>query len=156
MAWLLGGDGDYLGQKAERWKRIGRAVFPHEGEHLVTMHPCGIHWVGSEFCEEPWFSFLGYQSDHGNSDSNLRWLVQGPAATWCRERPPVPVINLDPNYEAFPAYQDRSRFSDREVRRAAYWSLLVSPTAGLTYGHNAIWIWNEIEGVPKTMRASAQ
>jgi hypothetical protein len=27
VVWILGGDGDYRGEKAERWKRIGRAVF---------------------------------------------------------------------------------------------------------------------------------
>jgi hypothetical protein len=35
------------------------------------------------------------------------------------------------------------------VRRAAYWSLLVSPTAGVTYGNNPIWVWPETTEVPE-------
>ena len=35
------------------------------------------------------------------------------------------------------------------MRRAAYWSLLVSPTAGVTYGHNSIWVWAEEPQVPE-------
>jgi len=55
-------------------------------------------------------------------------------------------VNLEPNYEAHPAYQSRQLHGNHHVRRAAYWSLLVSPTAGLTYGHNAVWVWNTEPG----------
>jgi hypothetical protein len=149
VIWLLGGDGDYRGDRAERWRRIGRAVFGEQGHHLVTMHPGGLHWVADEFRRESWFSFTGYQSGHGDSEDDLRWLVHGPPAQeWVKE-PPRPIINLEPNYETHPAYQSRRLFTAAHVRRAAYWSLLLAPTAGVTYGHNAIWPWREERGEPE-------
>jgi hypothetical protein len=90
---------------------------------------------------QPWFDFIGYQSGHGSSDDHLWWLVQGPPATAWATDPPLPVVNLEPNYEMHPSYHIARKFSEYEVRRAAYWSLLVSPPAGVTYGNNPIWVW---------------
>ncbi len=146
--WILGGDGDYRGEKAERWKRIGRAVFGEEPCTPVTMHPQGLHWVAEEFRGEPWYSFIGYQSGHGDNDDHLRWLTQGPPAQEWFKAPPRPVINLEPNYEGHLSYHSRQRFTDKEVRRAAYWSLLVSPPAGITYGHHSIWPWMRQWAIP--------
>jgi hypothetical protein len=39
------------------------------------------------------------------------------------------------------------------VRRASYWSLLVSPPAGVTYGSNEIWVWGE-EALPAPNHAN--
>jgi hypothetical protein len=58
-------------------------------------------------------------------------------------------VNLEPNYEDHPSYHIGRTFTDREVRRAAYWSLLVSPPAGVSFGHNAIWVWGERPEVPE-------
>ncbi|MBN1642192.1 MAG: DUF4038 domain-containing protein [Anaerolineae bacterium] len=149
VIWFLGGDGRYKQDRAERWKRIGRAVFGTRHDRLVTMHPCGQSWVGPEFRGEPWFDFIGYQSGHGSSDEHLRWLVNGPPASAWGNEPVLPVVNLEPNYEAHPSYHIARAFTDREVRRAAYWSLLVSPPAGVSFGHNSIWVWPEGLEVPE-------
>ena len=142
VPWLLGGDGHYQNMGVDRWKHIGRAVFCTGHNRLVTLHPCGLNWVGEEFRDEDWYDFIGYQSGHVDADKDLVWTAQGPAATcWDRE-PRLPVINLEPNYEAAKGYAHKTVFTDYHVRRAAYWSLLASPTAGLTYGHDAIWNWN--------------
>lgn len=147
VIWLLGGDGRYLKDAAylERWRQIGRQVFAEPRDRLVTLHPCGLSWIDQEFGREPWFDFVGYQSGHGDGEKDLRWLVEGPPARqW--EAANKPVVNLEPNYEAHPAYQSRQPHNAHHVRRAAYWSLLVSPPAGVTYGHNAIWVWNREPG----------
>ncbi len=149
VVWIVGGDGHYQGEKSERWKRIGRQVFGQRHDRLVTMHPCGQSWVADEFRGEPWFDFVGYQSGHGDSPDHLRWLAMGPPATDWLTEPARPIVNLEPNYEAFPAYYGKRPFTDREVRRAAYWSLLVSPPAGLSFGHNAIWVWAEGPALPE-------
>ena len=149
VVWLLGGDGHYGGRRAAKWCKVGRGVFGDRHDRLVTIHPCGQSWVAKEFRDEPWLDFVGYQSGHGTSVGNLRWLVQGPPARGWQGEPPRPVVNMEPNYEAIPSYQTRRKITDREVRRAAYWSLLVSPTAGLTYGHNSIWIWASKPEVPE-------
>ena len=43
---------------------------------------------------------------------------------------------------------DRHRITAGEVRAAIYWSLLVSPTAGVTYGSMGIWDWEPRPQVP--------
>ncbi len=146
VAWLLGGDGNYQLMGVDRWRRIGQAVFATGHDRLATLHPCGTNWVGEEFRNEDWYDFIGYQSGHGDGEKDLRWLTAGPPATcWDRE-PRLPVVNLEPNYEIAIGYHHHTVFTDYHVRRAAYWSLLLSPAAGLTYGHDSIWNWNFATG----------
>lgn len=142
VIWFLGGDGNYTGDNAETWKRIGRKVF-HEDQHrLATMHVRGRSWIGKEFRDEPWFDFIGYQSGHGDDEKTFRWFNQGPPSTEWDNKPALPVINTEPNYEAHNGYTHRRVHNDHSVRRAAYWSLLVSPTAGVTYGGQGVWGWH--------------
>jgi hypothetical protein len=146
LLWLLGGDGPYQEIGVDRWKRIGRAVFGDRHDRLVTLHPCGLNWVGEEFRGEKWYDVIGYQSGHGDADGDLRWLVSGPPAGEWDHESALPVVNLEPNYESARGYQHKTTFTDYHVRRAAYWSLLVSPAAGVTYGHDTIWNWNAQTG----------
>ncbi len=139
VIWFLAGDSDYRGEKAERWKKIGRAVFGNSPARLATMHPGGQQWVADEFRHEPWFSFNGYQSGHGDSDETMRWLTEGPPSRDWKTEPHLPFINLEPNYEGHKGYTHRKPFD--AVRRAVYWSLLVSPPAGVSYGAHGIWSW---------------
>ncbi|HUU13887.1 MAG TPA: DUF4038 domain-containing protein, partial [Terriglobia bacterium] len=141
VIWILAGDSDYRGEKAERWKKIGRAVFGDAPERLATMHPGGQQWVADEFRHEPWFSFNGYQSGHGDSDEAMRWLTDGPPSRDWKTEPHLPFINLEPNYEGHKGYTHRKPFDAHAVRRAVYWSLLVSPPAGVSYGAHGIWSW---------------
>jgi hypothetical protein len=148
VIWILAGDSDYRGERAERWRRIGSAVFGDHPARLATMHPAGKTWVGGEFRSEPWYSFIGYQSGHGDSDADLRWLTEGPPSQQWRAAPVLPIINLEPNYEGHRGYTHRKPFDAHAVRRAAYWSLLVSPPAGVSYGAHGIWSWELSPEVP--------
>jgi hypothetical protein len=149
IVWILNGDGDYRAEKAERWKKIGRAVFGDRPQRLATVHPSGLHWVGDEFRNEPWLSFIGYQSCHYHSPEAYRWHVEGPPAREWNKVPPLPVINLEAHYEAINSLDKAKKsFDDRDVRRASYWSLLVSPPAGITYGAHGIFSWQLSRGFP--------
>lgn len=157
VVWILPGDGVYTGPKAERWQRIGRAVFGDTPQALVTLHPSGMQWNIVEFQNETWWNIIGYQSCHFGDDQSLLWLVTGPPATeW--GSPPRPIINLEPSYEGHidiaqvlthgPPFDDVDwdkfdRFDAHAVRRAMYWSLLVSPTAGVSYGGHGVWGWDD-------------
>ncbi|MDP8245107.1 MAG: DUF4038 domain-containing protein [Candidatus Hinthialibacter antarcticus] len=140
--WFLAGDGEYRKEKAGPWRRIGRAVFGDNHHRLATMHPAGSHWVADEFRNEKWFSFLGYQSGHGDSDGNYKWTFAGPASKEWKNQPPRPIINIEPNYEGILAYQSKKPHPALHVRRASYWSLLCAPPAGITYGAHGIWGWH--------------
>lgn len=149
VAYILGGDGHYYGEKAGRWQRLGRAVFPDAGHPPVTIHPCGCNWVVEEFHGEPWLDFHGYQSGHGDSTGELTWHLQGPPVRPWEVAPVKPLLNQEPMYEAHPSYRDQHKFGDQEVRRAIWWSLLLAPTAGVTYGHNWIWPWAVAPQLPE-------
>ena len=148
VIWILAGDGDYQNEEAERWKRIGEAVFGDNPSRVVTIHPAGQKWVGAAFANEPWFGLIGYQSGHSDASQQLRWLWQGPPSTEWTANPVHPIINLEPNYENHMNFNSHLRFDAHAVRRAAYWSLLCSPPAGVTYGAHGIWSWETRPAVP--------
>ncbi len=148
--WLLGGDGKY--PDVDRWRQIGRGVFPAGesdgggvGRGPVTLHMAGRNWAFAPFAEEPWFDFVGFQSGHGAADDDLKWLTRRRAAAEWPDLP-MPLVNLEPNYEAIPAYKTGELHDAAHVRRAAWWSLLIAPPAGVAYGHHAGWVWNEQTG----------
>jgi hypothetical protein len=143
VVWVLAGDGDYRGVKADRWRRIGRAVFGCEPHAPVMLHPAGMQWNAAEFRDEAWLDMLGYQSGHGDDQETFRWLVSGPPATDWKNPPARPIINLEPPYEDHIAHHSQTRIAADFVRRAMYWSLLVSPTAGVSYGGHGVWGWDD-------------
>jgi len=149
VLWLLGGDGDYRGEKAERWKKIGQMVFPAGRRHRpVTLHPRGTQdpWPGLK--DEPWLDFFMYQSGHGSDAKKWRWnATQGMAVGWKME-PARPVIDGEINYEAHVDYHSKRPIGEAQVRRAAYYSLLAGPPAGVTYGAHGIWPWIRKPEVP--------
>jgi hypothetical protein len=143
VAWILPGDGDYRGERAERWKRIGRDVFGRGGHAPVILHPGGMHWVLQEFLNESWIDVHGYQSGHGDDDRTLQWMTSGPPTTGWTIEPRRPFINLEPPYEHHLAYQSKQPIPAEFVRRAVYWSLLNAPIAGTSYGGHGVWGWDD-------------
>ena len=107
VIWILAGDGDYRGERAERWKRIGRAVFNDISHAPVTMHPGGMQWVWNEFKDEKWYDVVGYQSGHGDDDKTLRWLSEGPITEDWAKLPHKPIINLEAPYENHLGYSSK-------------------------------------------------
>jgi hypothetical protein len=148
VVWILPGDGTYTGEVAERWKRIGRAVFGGKEHAPVTLHPGGMQWPYEAFKDEAWLDLLGYQSGHGDDDRTLQWIHSGPPSEEWKKPPARPFINLEPPYEDHISYQSKQRHTAYNIRRATYWSLLNAPPAGLTYGGHGIWSWQTKAGVP--------
>jgi hypothetical protein len=154
VIWILNGDGNYRGERAERWKKIGRALFGDRPDRAATIHPGGQQWVADEFRGEPWLTFNSYQSGHQGNDAAWKWLTEGPPSQdWAKE-PHLPSINLEPNYEAHNSFPTLRPFDAHDVRRAAYWSLLVAPPAGVTYGAHGIWSWELKPEVPMNHSAT--
>ena len=144
--WILAGDTSYRGADGERWKRVGQSVFA--GRNLVTTtHPNGENFPWRDWADESWLSVLSYQSGHGDSAKTIKWLTTGPATTFTATKP---VINLEPPYEGHNGYSSRKPHSAVSTRRAMYWSLLVTPTAGVTYGGHGIWSWHTRPGQEPT------
>lgn len=156
VLWILNGDGNYTGATAEKWKRIGNKVFhPQPSDPRfrpahqapVTLHPGGSKWPYNDFSDELWLKVWGYQSSHSASDGNFKWICTGPASQNWAKFPRV-YINLEPPYEDHIAGGTKVRFDAHAVRRASYWSILIAPPAGITYGGHGIWSWQEVAAPP--------
>ena len=148
VVWLFAGDHDYRGPKAERWRHLGRAIFGERPNRLVSMHPAPKMLLKAELGSETWLSILGYQSSHSTRDDTVRWIVQGEPATQWQQGPPKPVMNIEPMYEAHANGGRNRQASALDVRQAVWWSLLVSPTAGVTYGAHGVWSWETQPAIP--------
>jgi hypothetical protein len=133
---------------AERWRKLGRAVFGRGGGHPVTVHPHGRDWVLDELGAEPWLDVCGYQSAHGDDDDHWRWILHGPPSRDWRRLPARPVINLEPPYEGHLGRPGGVLFDDFWVRRASLWSLLSVPPAGVGYGSHGVWSWSDGSAPP--------
>jgi hypothetical protein len=145
VVWILNGDGLYTGEVARKWVEIGRGVFGGHPHAPTLLHPGGQTWPLDDFINEEWLDMVGYQSGHSTEEKDLSWLVQGPPAADWKRQPERPFINLEPAYEdhhngAGDIFQ---RLDAHTVRRALYSSLLVSPTAGVSYGGHGIWGWDD-------------
>lgn len=166
VLWLLAGDGRYGWMRSWKWKRLGRAVFGKQsGQRApVGLHPMGTTWPYPRFKRESWLNVLGYQSSHSSDAKTLNWLLKGPPAQAWREET-RPIINLEPCYEGIHNWAMRKPFTNAEVRRAMYGSLLNAPTAGVTYGAHGVWSWETVpreplnhpgSGVARTWKEAAQ
>ncbi|HEY0551178.1 MAG TPA: DUF4038 domain-containing protein, partial [Verrucomicrobiae bacterium] len=71
------------------------------------------------------------------------WLTRGPLTQDWEKEPRHPLINLEPPYEGHLAYQSKQPLSADLVRRTLYWSLLNTPTAGVSYGGHGVWGWDD-------------
>jgi hypothetical protein len=106
-------------------------------------------WYAPDFDAEDWLDFIGYQSGHGDDDATVRWLTEGPPSSGWQALRPRPIVNLEPAYEDHVGYQSQQRFSADDVRKRLGWSLLASPTAGVTYGGHGVWGWDDGTTVPQ-------
>jgi hypothetical protein len=136
VVWTLGGDGRYYDDQEIKWKEIGRRVYNDIDHAPVTLHPHGSSWVGELFAQEDWYGLMGYQSSHSKGEKTVNWINQGPVSKMWGKLKPMPYINMEPNYEEI-----HFSISAKDVRNAAYWSVLATPVAGITYGANGIWPW---------------
>ncbi len=150
VLWILAGDNQYT-TDTDRWKKIGRAVFGDKHPNPVTTHPTGENFPWAKWEDEKWLTVLGYQSGHGDSEKSLKWMTEGPVVEYGKRKEFTrPVINLEPPYEMHKGYSTKKPHSDANVRRAAYWSLLSAPVAGVTYGGHGVWSWHTKPGEEPT------
>lgn len=140
VAWILGGDGVYHDPDvARRWVDIGSAVFGSGVGAPVTMHPAGMTWLGPGLADQPWLTFLGFQSGHWADKDSLEWIAHGPPAKVEGARP---VVNLEPCYEGMRGIVSGLPLQPADLRRATWVSLLSTPLAGISYGCQGVWGWD--------------
>lgn len=87
---------------------------------------------------EPFADFFTYQSGHFIPGQHFAYDI--PKAKLA-EHWEKPIINTEPCYEQIAA-PGKIRFTRRDVRRAAWQSVLSGASAGLTYGAHGVWSWH--------------
>ena len=153
VLWLLGGD--VRGSVApEAFEALAQALRSGAPGQLVGFHPFGRCSSSQWFAGADWLDFHMFQSGHrdrsqrrlnawdDNEVSDEEWMAEENYLYVFRdlERDDKPTLDGEPSYEDIPhGLHDPSRpyWTDRQVRRYAWWSLLAG-AAGFTYGHNAI------------------
>jgi len=148
VLWVLMGDWRYRPENAERWRRIGRGIFGSRSHAPVATHVRSRVFLAHEFREEEWLDVIGYQTGHSEEESCLEWIFAGEVAREWDKVPPRVIINLEPNYEDHVSRHSGRRFDALAVRRVCYWSLLNTPTAGVTYGGHGVWGWDDGTRLP--------
>jgi len=141
VVWLLAFDGGSGAKLAERWKRIGQAVFS-EGRHApVMVYPGRALEALEGFRNQNWVDVVGCQSITDFTDSALERVFAGPFSKEWSSTPPRPIIPFLP-CENGVSPRPPKRWSTDEVRQAAYWSLLLSPPAGVSYAAQGVVQWD--------------
>ena len=160
-AWLLPieGDSEYSQlNRAERWKKLGPTAFGNS-HGPVVVYASETTWLLNRFRGERWVDGVGYGTLNDASDDSVKWLVtQTPAYEWSKE-PPVLVLAFLPA-ENSPIGKSGARFQADDVRKAAWWSLMLAPPAGVCYSAHGVARWGAPEhardGVRRTSDVAAE
>lgn len=136
VAWLL-----ITGDTEVRWRHIGRAAFGTMA-HAPTIVFTGEISTGSDdYRGEKWVDAFGFGLGQNLEDDALKWLAAGPLREW-HDQPQRPFINVDPPMENGLSIGSHQRINADDCRRLAWWSLLLVPTAGTSYGAQDVADWN--------------
>lgn len=132
VAWVLAFEGDSVGKRVDRWKRIGRGAFARGTHAPVILLPGETHWLLDEFRDEAWLDAFALPN-LSPDENGLQWMLSGPLAQEWKKSPPHPVLNLSAPVEATPTGDD--------ARRMLWWNLLMNPTAGASYAATPVVNW---------------
>jgi len=140
VVWLLAFDGSDPAL-VNRWKRIGQAVFSEGRRTPVMVCPGAAMQALEAFRSQNWVDLLGAQPITDFTDSALEAAFRGPFFREWSNTPSLPIIPFLPCENGLrPGSQQR--YTSEEVRKAAYWSLLLSPPAGLSYAGQGVVEWS--------------
>ena len=141
VAWLL-----TLNEgRSPRWMRIGREVFEDTKHAPVIVFPGELSSGFSDFRKENWVDAFGFGLGQNLNSDSLKWLVSGPLSRESANEPGRPLINVLPPMENGLAAQGGARINDNDVRRIAWWSVLLTRPAGVSYGAQDVANWNAMK-----------
>lgn len=139
VTWTLGGDHPADGEE-QLWTELAEGLDATGGTQIKTYHPRGDQSSADWFAHAEWLDFHMIQGGHC-----LRYDVRAQLVeTTYAEDPVKPFLDGEPIYEEHPyCWEPEQGFSTAlDVRRDAYWSVL-GGAAGHTYGHHAVWQFND-------------
>jgi hypothetical protein len=141
VAWLWAFDGDVRTRQVAHWKHVGQSVFGTGPHAPVLLYAGDTGWLLDEFRDQSWVDAFAWKSVTDFSDDALKWTFAGPLTKeWSKEpaRPSVLFLPRENGVET----RSQKRFNADDIRRAAYWSLLLAPPAGLGYAAQGVVTWD--------------
>ncbi len=140
--YIISGDTDFPEEETTRYYvHVGRKLRQLAPHCLFTTHIKGRYTeIPDDLYELMDLCF--YQSGHNAQDLSMPYSL---AETMQQKYPKKPLINSEPCYEEM-GYSRRmyGRWTRRDVRRAAYVSVLAGACAGITYGAAGIYSWHKV------------
>lgn len=137
--YFIGGDTDFPEEATTTYLEAFDYFEKHSLETLKTIHIKGrLAEIPAVILQH--LDLILYQSGHNSSFLNMPYFL---AEHFYQQVPALPIINAEPCYEQM-GFSRRvyGRFSQRDVRKAAWQSILSGACAGITYGAHGIWSWH--------------
>ena len=139
--YIISGDTDFdTDRSIGYYKKVMDRICQLSPDTLKTLHIKGrLEVIPELFLEQ--MDFYMYQSGHNAQNPAMPYLL---AQRYYNEYPVKPVINSEPCYEQM-GFSRRmyGRVSRRDIRRAAWLSVLSGACAGITYGAHGVWSWHK-------------
>lgn len=137
VAWLLTADGDSAG-----WLKIGRDIFGDTTHAPVILFPGATASNYGEFQNEAWVDAFGFGSGQNVNDDSLKRLLSGLLSRGWWTESARPMLSVLPPLENGLDARGDKRIDAIDVRRIAWWSALLPPPAGISYGAQDVATWN--------------
>lgn len=139
--YVISGDTDFETEKAIQYYKTALDVICEKSpDTLKTLHiRRGYDFIPEELNEK--IDFYMFQSGHNAKEQQMAYVLPENIR---KKYPKKPMINAEPCYEQMGySRQEYGRFGQREIRQAAWTSILSGACAGVTYGAHGIWNWQK-------------
>lgn len=139
--YVVSGDTDFDTEAAVRYYKTALDVICKESpESLKTLHiKRGYDVIPRELIDQ--IDFYMFQSGHNAKAQDMAYLLPESIRA---KYPKKPMLNAEPCYEQMGySRKEYGRFGQREIRKAAWSSILSGACAGVTYGAHGIWNWQK-------------
>lgn len=140
--YVVSGDTDFDTPEAVSYYRTALDIVCEKSPHsLKSLHiKRGYDVIPEEFLDK--IDFYMFQSGHNKDGQDMAYRLP---QLMLEKYPKKPVINSEPCYEQMGfSRKVYGRFLTKDVRKAAWSSILSGACAGVTYGAHGIWNWQKI------------
>lgn len=144
--YVISGDTDFETEAAiGYYKTAAEVICEKSPESLKTLHiRRGYDVIPEELNNK--IDFYMFQSGHNAKGQHMAYVLPGNIR---KKYPKKPMVNAEPCYEQMGySRQEYGRFGQREIRQAAWTSILSGACAGVAYGAHGIWNWQK-QNCPK-------
>lgn len=136
--YIISGDTDFQTEDTVKYYKTAMETIKYLYPDALT----GLHTsprvedLPAEIEESPDLNIYMYQSGHSWEDQHLTYDL---ARHYYNKPIKRPIINTEPCYEGHGYAMKYGRFTDFDVRKAFWQSILSGAKAGFTYGNHGLW-----------------